>query len=229
MVIQVPRWRRMVHGVLHWTIVLLVALGLTLAMFLVLPVMETIGKPPTNDLELTSVDTADVPPPPAPPEPEAPPPPKPEEEPPELQEPAQPLDLAQLELALNPSLAGDWTGGDFAAVKLSTMAAAAADGGAGGGDALFSLADLDQKPRALHQPSPTISPELRRRAPGSVHILFLVGTDGRVENPVVQKSSDPIFEAAALAAVKQWKFEPGRRNGQPVRFRMRVPITFPQS
>jgi protein TonB len=44
----------------------------------------------------------------------------------------------------------------------------------------------------------------------------------------VQSSSDPVFEAPSLAAVKQWKFEPGKRNGKPVRFRMRVPITFPE-
>ena len=30
----------------------------------------------------------------------------------------------------------------------------------------------------------------------------------------------------ALKAVKQWKFEPGKRKGKPVQFRMRVPITF---
>jgi protein TonB len=37
-----------------------------------------------------------------------------------------------------------------------------------------------------------------------------------------------VFEAPALKAVKQWKFEPGKKNGKAVRFRMRVPITFPK-
>ena len=36
----------------------------------------------------------------------------------------------------------------------------------------------------------------------------------------------PQFEAAALAAIRQWKFEPGKRAGKPVRFRMRQPFTF---
>ena len=35
-------------------------------------------------------------------------------------------------------------------------------------------------------------------------------------------------ERPALAAVKKWKFEPGKKGGEPVRFRMRVPITFPK-
>lgn len=227
MTVPVPILRRLLQSFVHRLVVVVGALLLTLAMFLVLPIMETIGKPPEADLTLQSVDTADVPPPPAPPEPEQEKEKEPEEKPPELNEPAAPLDLSQLEVALNPGLSGDWLGGDFAPGKLTTAAA----GGSGGdeAEALFSMADLDQKPRALYQPSPVLTPEIRRKVPGTVHILFLVGTDGRVENPIVQKSTDPVFEKAALAAIKQWKFEPGKRNGQPVRFRMRVPITFPES
>lgn len=116
-------------------------------------------------------------------------------------------------------------GGDFA-VKLNTL-----PGGSSGGDSvdsLFSLADLDQKPRVVHQPGPVLDASARKKAPGTVHVLFVVDQQGRVENPVVQKSTDPVFERPALAAVRQWRFEPGKRNGQPVRFRMRVPITFPK-
>ncbi len=222
MVRAVPFFERLVRSVTQRAIVLGGALLFTLLMFLVLPVMETISQSPVADLTLQSVDTADVPPPPPPPETEPEKEPEPEEKPPDLQEPAQPLDLSQLEVALNPGLSGDYLGGDFA-VKIATGTAAGESS-----EALFSLADLDQKPRALHQPSPTMTPEVRRKAPGTVYILFLVGTDGRVENPIVQKSSDPIFEKPALAAIKQWKFEPGKRSGQPVRFRMRVPITFPE-
>jgi protein TonB len=91
------------------------------------------------------------------------------------------------------------------------------------------LSDLDQKPRILYQPSPTLNAELRKRAPGTVHIIFIVDERGRVQNPIVQKSTDPIFEAPALAALQQWKFEPVKRKGETVRFRMQVPITFPKA
>jgi len=59
-------------------------------------------------------------------------------------------------------------------------------------------------------------------------VLFVVNERGHVENPIIQKSTDPVFERPALNAVKQWRFEPGKRNGEPVRFRMRIPITFPK-
>jgi protein TonB len=197
--------------------------GLTLTFFLVLPLMQAIAKPRSDELMLQTVDTANLPPPPPPPPPEEPEEePEPEEQPPELLEDAPPLDLSQLELALNPGFSDGWMGGDFA-VRLETVTS-----GGDSGDGLFNLADLDQKPRCVYQPSPVIDSKVRQKAPGTVYILFVVDQDGRVQNPIVQSSSDPIFERPAMAAVKQWKFEPGKRNGQPVRFRMRVPITFPK-
>jgi protein TonB len=195
---------------------------MTLFFFLVLPLMQSISKPPSTDLGLQSVDVANVPPPPPPPEPDPEEEQEQEEQPPELAEEAPPLDLSQLELALNPGFSEGWMGGDFA-VKLNTVASQGETL-----DAVFSMADLDQKPRVIYQPGPTMDAKIRKKAPGTVYILFVVDQSGRVANPVVQKATDPAFEKPALAAVKQWKFEPGKRNGKAVRFRMRVPITFPK-
>ncbi len=197
---------------------------MTLVLFLVLPLMQHLSSKPVSDMELQTVDTAKLDAPPPPPQEEKQEEPKPEEKPPELTETAQPLDLSQLELALNPTLSEGMTGGDFV-VKLNTVGAQTKDGSV---DALFSVADLDQKPRVLYQTNPTLTKEMRKKTPATVHIVFIVDQQGKVENPVVQKSTDPLFDKAALAAVKQWKFEPGKRNGQPVRFRMRVPLTFPK-
>jgi protein TonB len=205
--------------------------GLVLAMgiFLLLPLLESITSTSRDDMIVQGVNTANVPPPPAPPveeeekKDEEPPP---EPEPPKLADEAPPLDLSMLELALNPGMGGG-VGGDFA-VKLPVATAGAFSDGSGGVEELFSMQDLDQKPRAIYQVSPQMSAQLKKIAPGTVYIVFVVDQRGRVENPVVQSASDPAFEAPALAAVKQWKFEPGKRNGEPVRFRMRVPITFPK-
>lgn len=203
-------------------LVIVGAVGLSLAFFLVLPLMQTLNKPPTTDLVLQAVDTAKLEAPDPPPEQEPEEEPEPEEQPPELMEEAQPLDLSQLELALNPVFSQGMIGGDFA-VKLNTFVSDTKDV-----EALFSIADLDQKPRVIYQPSPTITQKVRKNAPGTVYIVFVVDERGRVVNPVVQKSTDPVFEKPALSAVKQWKFEPGKHNGKAVRFRMRVPITFPK-
>jgi protein TonB len=212
--------RKMVHAVT----VLLGAVTFTLLCFLILPLTQVIAKKVDADLEVRQASVAEVPPPPPPPEPEPEREEEPEEQPPQLAEEAPPLDLSQIELALNPGAGGGWATGDFG-IRLNTQALSGSDGK--GVDALFSINDLDQKPRAVYQPSPQRDAKLRKRGAGAVNILFIVDQRGRVENPLVQSSTDATFEPAALAAVKQWRFEPGKRAGQAVRFRMRVPITFP--
>lgn len=203
-------------------VVVVSAALITVGLFLLLPILQTISKPPTADLVVRNVDVANVPPPPAPPEQEQEQEPEEQETPPQLSDEAPPVSLSQLELALNPGFGGGGLGGDFA-VKLNTSINVG-----GGVDELFSIADLDQKPRAIYQPSPRVSKDIQKKAPGTVYVIFVVGQDGRVQSPIVQKSTDPIFDKPALDAVKKWKFEPGKRNGNAVRFRMRVPITFPR-
>jgi protein TonB len=217
------RPRGLLRSLLHAAAVVVGSLQLTLLCFLVLPLMKSIAKPVDADLLLRSMSTAEIPPPPPPPEQPPEDEPEPEEPPPQLAEEAPPLDLSQLELALDPG-SGGWGAGDVA-VQLDT--ALATDQSAT--DQLVDLSELDQAPRAVHQPSPMLNAQVRQRAPGTVYVIFLVDERGRVEDAMVQSSSDPVFEAPALSAVKQWRFEPGMRAGKPVRFRMRVPITFAKS
>lgn len=202
---------------------MLLALGLTVGLFLILPLMQAISSPLERDLALRNVDLASLPPPPEPPPQEQIQEEKPPEPAPELSEEAPPLDLSQLELALSP-VVGESAFGDFA-VKLFDEPGAAAGGQ--DLDRIFSLADLDQRPRVIFQRVPSYPPELQRKGrQGTVYVVFLVDRQGRVTDPKVEKSTDPAFEGAALEAVRQWKFEPGTRNGEKVQFKMRVPITF---
>ena len=197
------------------------SLIVTLGIFLVLPLMEAIGQPPGEDLIVRGVDMGALPPPPPPP-PEAkeedPPP-----EPPKLDQEIEPMDLSQLELALTPGL-GESLFGTFSPNLVDRLT-----GPAGGDpiDRIFSLSELDRRPRVLFQRVPDYPRELKRqRRQGTVHVVFMVDTEGRVMEPVVHESTDPAFERSALEAVRQWRFEPGTRKGEKVRFKMRIPITF---
>jgi protein TonB len=206
------------------------AASLTFAFYLTLPLLQQMGRPPESTLEVRSVDaTVLAPPPPPPPEEEQKEEAKPDEPPPtELTEQAAPpMDLSQLEMALDPGF-GDGAGGagSLAGGRL---------GGSGGSDAdrdkdadaVFSLADLDQAPKVVSQPPPQYPADMRsQKARGTVYVLFVVDRNGRVMKPQVQKSTHTAFERPALEAVRQWRFDPGKRSGQAVQFRMRVPITF---
>lgn len=72
-------------------------------------------------------------------------------------------------------------------------------------------------------------PELQRRAgvEGRTVLQFVVSTEGTVEQLVVARSSgNDGLDEAAMAAVRPSRFEPGRVDGEPVRVRFAVPITF---
>jgi periplasmic protein TonB len=143
-----------------------------------------------------------------------------------------PLSLADLEGVLS----ADGAGGSFGTGGggLSSGGRIGSTGVAGGlSDEMAdiaSLADLDQRPRPIFQAAPSYPPELRKRnLEGSVQVVFLVDRDGKVIGPKVEKSTNPSFDRPAIEAVRQWKFEPGTRNGEKVAFKMRVPITFSAS
>lgn len=61
---------------------------------------------------------------------------------------------------------------------------------------------------------------------GQVIVQFIVNEAGRVEDPVVLRSPDDALSEAALAAVRESRFEPGRTDGEAVKVRFAVPITF---
>jgi len=216
----VDRRLKIFKPVLHHTIYFGLSGVVSLALFMILPVLQVITKPPSKDLTIRSVDVANLEPPPPPPMEEPEPEPEEQPEPPPPAVDAQPLDLSQLELALNPG-DGAFGGGDFA-INLEGVTGSSEDV-----DAIFSLSDLDQKPRVVYQPAPIYPPELaRKNMQGTVYVLFIVDKTGRTRDLKIQKSTHPAFNEPAIRAVKQWKFEPGKRKGQPVQFRMRVPITF---
>ncbi len=61
---------------------------------------------------------------------------------------------------------------------------------------------------------------------GEVLVSLTVDTKGQVKNPVVVSSFNPAFDEPALAAIRQWRFKPGRRNGVSINARMEIPIQF---
>jgi protein TonB len=145
------------------------------------------------------------------------------------------LDAASLS-AIGDALLGQGGGaGDFASAM--SFASGGRIGGTGKGGALdatmdqaFSLADLDQKPRAAYQSEPIFPKEMRgKKVEGVVSVIFVVDAGGRVADPRVEKSTHPAFDKPAVDAVRQWKFEPGVKGGKRVPCKMRVSIRFPNS
>ncbi|MBI1851247.1 MAG: energy transducer TonB [Planctomycetes bacterium] len=137
--------------------------------------------------------------------------------------------------AIEQALSGQSGGGEFGdALSFSSGGRIGGTGTAGAMDenleSAFTLAEIDQKPRAVFQAAPLYPAEMRgKKVEGSVIVIFVVDSDGKVTSPRVEKSSHPAFEKPAVDAVKQWKFEPAVKAGQRVDCKVRVPIRFQPS
>ncbi|WP_412060303.1 energy transducer TonB [Rubrivirga sp. IMCC45206] len=76
--------------------------------------------------------------------------------------------------------------------------------------------------------SAVVYPEAARaeRIEGQVVVQVIVELDGQTSDRQIVRSPEDRLSPAALAAVRQMRFEPGRQRGEPVRVRLAVPVTF---
>jgi len=76
--------------------------------------------------------------------------------------------------------------------------------------------------------SKIIYPEIAKRAgvEGKVYVLAFVNETGEVTNAKILKGLGAGLDEAALNAVKQTKFKPGKQRGKPVKVQVSIPIVF---
>ncbi|WP_414664719.1 TonB family protein [Horticoccus sp. 23ND18S-11] len=92
---------------------------------------------------------------------------------------------------------------------------------------VFEVRRLDRTPKPEFQARPMYPAELRKAGvEGKVVVEFVVDSTGAVQNAKAVSSSQIEFEAAAVEAVSQWKFQPGEKGGQAVNTQMQIPIVF---
>ncbi len=98
-------------------------------------------------------------------------------------------------------------------------------GGIGGG--AYRVGGGVSAPRALYAPDPEYSEEARKsKWQGTVVLWVVVGPDGRAHDIRVQRSLGMGLDEKAVEAVRQWKFDPARKDGQPVAVQINVEVNF---
>jgi len=76
--------------------------------------------------------------------------------------------------------------------------------------------DAVNPPRLVKKVDPVYPPEAKTACQKGVVVLNVrTDTQGNVKQVMVLKSSNEIFNDAAITAVKQWTYEPYVENGQP--------------
>lgn len=117
------------------------------------------------------------------------------------------------------------------AKELETRAAAAAKANAPPAPALSRgvnrIGAGTAAPKLLQKVEPEYS-ELARVAmlSGTVHVSVEIGPDGFARNPRVLLPLGLGLDERAIAAISQWKFQPGTKDGQPVAVLAHIDVNF---
>lgn len=100
-------------------------------------------------------------------------------------------------------------------------------GGTGGG--VFRPGNDVSWPRLLVEKKPSYTADaMRAKVQGVVEVEALILPDGTVADARITRSLDPTFglDREALIAVRQWRFSPAMRRGQPVSVLVPIEVSF---
>lgn len=98
-------------------------------------------------------------------------------------------------------------------------------GGIGGG--AYRVGGGVRAPKIVYKLDPEFSDEARKNKwQGNVVLRVIVGTDGKTHEITVLRSLGMGLDEKAVEAVRQWRFEPGTKDGQPVPVQVAVEVNF---
>lgn len=92
---------------------------------------------------------------------------------------------------------------------------------------VFSAGKGIMPPKVVSSPSPTYSKEaLDHKYQGHCDLALVVGADGKPYDIEIVRPLGEGLDQKAIEAVRNWRFEPGRKDGTPVAVRIRVEVAF---
>lgn len=98
-----------------------------------------------------------------------------------------------------------------------------------GGRVVYEAADKKiEQPAVIYRPNPSYTAEAREaKTEGLVVLHAIVRKDGRVDSfKVLRGVGNGLDESAIRTISKEWKFKPGRLNGEPVDVRVMIEVSF---
>lgn len=85
----------------------------------------------------------------------------------------------------------------------------------------------EETPKLLNRVNPVYPhAAIDKGLQGQVSVELVVDEAGKVAEARVLESSDPVFDAPSLEAVRQWTFAPPQKDGKPSRARFSVTLAF---
>jgi bla regulator protein blaR1 len=87
--------------------------------------------------------------------------------------------------------------------------------------------ELDKKAKLIYKVEPKYPEDARaKKIEGSVLLGLTIDHGGLPQNIQIKRSLDPSLDQAAVEAVRQWRFEPAIKDGQPVSMWITVEVYF---
>lgn len=125
----------------------------------------------------------------------------------------------------------------FASLALCTPAKGFAAGGThsvGDGqqgkdqdEEVYEVGDGVSAARTTYAPQPSYTDKARKaKTSGAVVLQLIVTPEGTVRDVHVLKSLTPDLDKQAVSTVQTWKFEPAKKDGQPVAVQIKVEAEF---
>jgi protein TonB len=99
----------------------------------------------------------------------------------------------------------------------------------GTGDGVLEIGSGITPPRVIRDVKPAYTPEaMQARIQGEVQVSAIVRPDGTVADVRLSRSLDRVFglDEEAIKAVRQWRFKPATRLGQPVAVYVTIGVGF---
>ena len=87
------------------------------------------------------------------------------------------------------------------------------------GSPMRNVCQANSQPQALATPDPLLGPY---GSQSKITVSFIVGTDGRIQSPLILSSDDPAEDRDILRTVRSWRYRPALCNGVPTEAEARV-------
>jgi TonB family protein len=114
-----------------------------------------------------------------------------------------------------------------AAVSCLVAGTVAASAPQGAKDPVYKPGNGVSAPVVVKQVKPQYTAEaMRAKIEGQVGLDCVVEPNGSVDEVTVTKSLDEGLDQEAVKALRQWRFEPGKKDGKAVRVRISLEMTF---
>jgi periplasmic protein TonB len=99
--------------------------------------------------------------------------------------------------------------------------------GAGIGGGAYRPGHGVSAPKVIYRVEPEFSEEARKnKMQGIVVLRVIIGTDGKPADISVQRTLGMGLDEKAIEAVRQWRFEPGTKDGQKVPVQVSMEVSF---